>query len=724
MPKYYVYPAIGIARLGNSESEFFVGPEVPYQDINPNFTGNNFCECYETYSLNNRSDQELNFKDSQGKVKRQAARFRIFEIDDCDRIVREVTAKEATIEWEVHIANRKSINYQFNNAMDLGKLSQNCELRNAFVTDLQERKDKLLIEPSVRNIQGRDRCGKDYLFDDGTFFGGTSQERTVYLGELRTDCEGRLLVLGGRGKSDSYNNSPITTFANNDNWHDDISDGTVRATITIDGERHDAEPAMVAVTPPNFAPGMPGVVTMYDVVNDLLNDKPQKTQFYRDIFPILNSLVENQGVNLGYFMAFGDNAPANFTKPSILEKLKSSSVDNLALREAVFKQFRITPELTVAQRAEEVEKLLNSPNISELDESLKLDLAGTFNEAIKKAQVQVQADKLPPIFGDSYGDAPDSPLVGLSLTSTQYQHMHNWAIGEFELDTNPKENPTPLDGINDPLETILSAKERAHILTKTNLQECLGGPFHPGIELTWFLRCESMWNVSDKVDRMRLNVINRGEEVQDYFGPTLTPEVALKDMFNVSGPGTLTRFMGVPWQSDEGSCRSNQDYDTAQYLPTITFWSARVPNQVLSQRSFQQTQNTDLSAAQRHKFFSYRQDWLRFLREGGQNPRVTMVDNWDKIGIVVKKPIDDFEIDSEEVKSAWVESQVNVRYLAHDASYRQLLNLETLSPKDILHSANSLSKTKEDIEKLNEEDKEVSELGLAPRIIPNREKLN
>ena len=65
------------------------------------------------------------------------------------------------------------------------------------------------------------------------FYTGSFLGATVYLGELRTDDAGRLVVLGGRGHSFAPLGDPLTTFANNYGWCDDTSDGPVRATIAL-----------------------------------------------------------------------------------------------------------------------------------------------------------------------------------------------------------------------------------------------------------------------------------------------------------------------------------------------------------------------------------------------------------------------------------------------------------------------------------------------------------
>ena len=114
------------------------------------------------------------------------------------RAVREITADEGEIVWRVHLANRKAAWYQFLNAMDLGpKYAKTAPLRNATLTGKE--RQTLVINPGPRSITGRGVRGKAYQFDTGKFMG-----KKVALGELRTDEAGRLLVLGGFGKSASY----------------------------------------------------------------------------------------------------------------------------------------------------------------------------------------------------------------------------------------------------------------------------------------------------------------------------------------------------------------------------------------------------------------------------------------------------------------------------------------------------------------------------------------
>ncbi|MPY23769.1 LodA/GoxA family CTQ-dependent oxidase [Shewanella sp. YLB-07] len=743
--KYLIYPAIGIARVGNSETEHLISPDL----------------------INSPLDSSVNYKDDAGKVKPQAAKFRIYAIAANGKVIEEITADNAeSIEWRVHLANRKAINYEFQNAMDLGpSLSLDCPLRNAQISPLAERRTKLLLDPGSRTISGSCRQqsnakeGEHFCFDSAQFYAGTAYQQDVYLGQLQTDPLGRLLVLGGRGKSASFDGKPAVTFANNDGWHDDVSDGTVRATIVIDGQSFETEPAMVAVTPPNFAPGIQGAVTLLDVVEDLFEQHRliapiTEVDFYRDIYPILKSLVDNQAVNAGFYFSFGENAPANFTSADLLAKLSNNSQQHLALRQKLFKQFR--PSETVAQfQRIKASLALPNPSVSPADlqfvsalierslpsipkaellqvmeqitaildnpphqPGLTLQVGNITKQAISASQEAIQADLLPPFYGDTYGDYSDNPLANLSLTDRQYGALTRWAAGDFvdngELD--------PISCVE-----VLDLQAQPQALTRGHLAQCLGGPFHPGIELTWFLRRMSMWNKDNPIDNMRLNILAEDEEPKDYFGPTLTPEIALAEMFNASGPGTLTRFMGVPWQTDEASCRSGQDYDPAYYLPLASFWSARVPNQVLSQRSLERLKDQSLTPLQRLKHLDYRQDWLRFFNSTDYQTQINgMVQDWDKVGIVKQQIIDPpLRVENYQLTSLWVESEVNPKFTVNDPSYRQLLHMEGLvaGTDEASRTSASHDQYTQMLRQLEQEDVEFANRNESPRETFTRQQL-
>lgn len=243
---YKIHPAIGIARVGNSP-EFFVGPE----------------------RLGERPEPAGGFKDAQCRVKRQAARFRIFAHHD-DNTVEEITDAEADITWTVHLVNKK--------ASYPGR--GNTESAN-----------DLTIDPGPRSTNGPDQ---QQLFDTGVIHFAGEAATSVPLGEMRTDDVNHLLVLGGAGKSDSPGGHGIVHFWRNSGWYDDVSDGKVAATIRI--RATNATPpvvgAWVICTPPKFAPHQDSVTTLYDRLLQAMVDRglagaPTASTYTQDVYPIL-----------------------------------------------------------------------------------------------------------------------------------------------------------------------------------------------------------------------------------------------------------------------------------------------------------------------------------------------------------------------------------------------------------------------------------------------------
>jgi hypothetical protein len=253
-----VMPPLGLARVGNCTAE-------------DNFAHDYLITTEVVGGLPTRPDgapaQSLeDYRGPDSAIRRHASRFRVYATLD-DGTVTEIRVGAAVeIEWRVALANLKAGWYQFLQAMDLPDgIAKPAPRRNPNVSAASGKRSGLDIRPRPVTISGASLKGTQFQFDDGTFRG-----QPVYLAELRTDADGRLLVLGGRGLSASYPpNTALTTFANNDDWHDDVADGPVRASVRFpDGTTIDAEPGYVVVTPPNFAPGLVGLVTMDDAVRE------------------------------------------------------------------------------------------------------------------------------------------------------------------------------------------------------------------------------------------------------------------------------------------------------------------------------------------------------------------------------------------------------------------------------------------------------------------------
>lgn len=561
-----VYPPIGIARVGNAPGadDYMLASEV----------------------IGGLPDTRGGFRDTEGRIKRQAVRFRIYATLHSGAVVELDASNGAAIEWRVHVANLKAGWYEFLQAMDLPDgLSKLAPRRNAAESNRQV----LDIRPRPRTISGKSLAGPEYAFGDGKFF-----DTSVYLGELRTDEQGRLIFLGGLGASaPKIAGTQPKTFANNDLWHDDVADGTVRATVVVGGTSFEAEPGYVTVAPPNFAPGLFGVVTMDDVVTDMLIDRgllavPQTTSFTRDIWPFFDRMTGLGWVNHGTFIAHGPGSPLHARDGAVIARLADASAAAAAWRREVF-------------------ELVMTP--------------GRSGPADHK--------RLPQVFGDAYGEDPKGfrwKLERLGITPTQYAHLERWRDGSFVSDW-PGDPPRP------PVFTALSPEEQIGHLQRAALHECLGGPFHPGIELTWIMRQPSMWKAP-----YRLNLIAENARTRQDFGAELTPEACLGPDGPLAsvGPGALTRWLGIPWQTDEASCNSEAEYSPSLYLSMPTFWGARVPDQVLSREAWGRVAAADASDLQRLKHFCFREDWLRDIRGRGYFDRIAnMVVKWWQLGLVM-----------------------------------------------------------------------------------------
>jgi len=259
---------------------------------------------------------------------------------------------------------------------------------------------------------------------------------------------------------------------------------------------------------------------------------------------------------------------------------------------------------------------------------------------------EVRALTIPPrplMMGDGI-DFPGSPMQWFAIPKRLYAMLGQWAEGDFDSDwTGPTAAPADLDDITDP-------NEQVDALTRAALDSVYGGAFHPGVEITWPMRHREMYalDYDDSVSRSRLFrlAVDDTRDIYTDFGPVLTPEITFdpSNRPRIIGPqtaGDLTRWMGLPWQCDAASCQ-------AVYLPEdfpVPVWWPNLPVHVFPQQYYDLLENPDLSDAQRLAFFSARVPWVRgvgavgYHAEGGYTNALThMINDWDKMGFVVRRP--------------------------------------------------------------------------------------
>ncbi len=396
-----IHPSIGIARVGNSPTEFFVGPEIPGENSKP----------------------AGGYKDEQGRIKRQAVRFRIYGYDENGSLVKEITSADAQIRWTVHLANKKAAWREFQGQSD------NTPQRNA----KEKHRNKLIIDPGARTLS---KPNSQALFDTGKFY-----ETIIPLGEMRTDHEGRLFVLGGFGHSGSPKETKLTTYANNDGWYDDVSDGPVKASVKLKGSSTavEASPSWVICPPPDFAPGIANVLSLYDtllqVAIDMFDYKMSEVpSFTHHIYPIISNAVKIKWVSMMMWKKHGMGKSTHESLEHVSQLILNANV-----RDKVFS------------------KLTNPYD----------PLRGDDND-------------MPMLWSDYYEDSVRSngKYRNETLCRWQYDYLKKWESGTFINDWIGV--PAPASGIT------------PEGLDRAALENCIGGAFYPGIEASW--------NVRDKYD--------------------------------------------------------------------------------------------------------------------------------------------------------------------------------------------------------------------------------
>jgi hypothetical protein len=550
-----IHPAIGIARVGTSD-EYFYGPEVT--DPEPLPAGS--------------------YRDADKRLKRQAARFRVYGVNARGQIVRELTGTEpgAAIEWSVELANQKAAWYGFQLALDIpeANYAPPTTLRNPGVAD----RASLAITSKRRLLKG---AGVKAQTFEGTFM-----DIPVYLGEAMTDAEQRLTILGGKGVSASFDGSAAITFANNEGWYDDVADGPVTARVTLNGEALQVIPAWVVVAPPNYGPQRKSVRTMWDLMRDVAIKAgklaaPTRPSFARDILPIFQRMEGLQWVNAGFAAGFGWEGVFDLTSNAALARLGSTSPAYREQRRVIYNNFR------------NFDTDANSPV------------------------------PWPWLYGDAMNIPPvPSPRQNAVLSDCQMAMLWSWAEGDFDADHDAQvASPSDIDQV--PVE------EQGDMLTRAALEFCLADAFHPGCEMTWPVRAASMYMAP-----FRFRHAPHGW-VEPKPSEVMTPSDVTIGMGPLYGQmaGGITRWMAVPWQADTSSCRSGYTPNYDPFVPS--FWPARVPNEVLTKENYDIVMDKSRPLAERRKAFANREAWIEPLGADGYTYQINnMIQHFDFLGVV------------------------------------------------------------------------------------------
>lgn len=641
----------------------------------------------------NLFETDENYLTEEGQLKKQAQRFYIYECDPNGNPTRQVNPEDYDIKWSVEVANKKPFWYDFNNSLDLSVLSENQNLtpnfakndlapgvgakrRNPNVLNQENRNEganfrkELVNNPGIVSVNAKSKrttikgqfpmntfAKKSYLADSMKL-----EAKKVDLGTIEYD-NGTLIFYSADGTSAALNPSDLNTdFADNSNWYDDICDGRITASVTYKKgsnagttvELNDpCSAAWVATAPPDYAPQIQPISTMYDLIAGAANEK--YTPELSLIFPLFYRLYRMQWVNLGDFLA--PSFKETIDKLVAEDKFKyiyseKSSKEGNEIRASIFNMFR-NPAYPMS----------NEPIIPS-NQTTDITNLGSGTE-----------DLLLPYYAGDGIDYPGSPAQWFAIPPMLYKELENWRDGNFY--TPPEFHFKDMDEMgayyqNLFIESAKDDKKKPLLMTRAVLETLYGGGFHPGVELTWPMRHDNIYaenNMTYKfmyegkykygfygLREVRINAATAKEQAEIFyndFGYQMTSDDIKESMKPANKknwlwkitPGDLTKWMGIPWQSDAGSCQTI--YVEKQY-PIPSWWAANLPVHVLPEDSYYKLQDPNILDETKRSIYANRLDWLHttntgfigYHAQGGYlNGLISMVYQWKNIGVVAGRKL-------------------------------------------------------------------------------------
>ncbi|WP_299817316.1 LodA/GoxA family CTQ-dependent oxidase [uncultured Roseibium sp.] len=631
---FRVHPAVGMARVGNSE-EFYLGPET--MAGLPLGTGEKTGGIPIRPGTESDTITSSELRDNTGAFKRQAARFKIFQYPETGsesyptgqgteiKIGSKVDGKTVTnIVWTVHVANKKANTFKTENnrlapddliiaGYENGKLPP---IRNApggtqptdplSVLNDPTRVSKLTIDPGPRTISGKNtaKVGIDKVTGaswwDGSAVAPLPNYPKVFpddsfakldcpvgpidtLGEMQTDSDGRLLVVGAYGRACAWYDEqgkpyPLDDFVDNNGWFDDTADGPVSAALVFDDQSTaEVQGAWVVSTDPSYAPQTLNVVSLWDEFYDT---------FVREL-DLVPDLYASGSFNSAYKPAFPDQIQPIFVAASLqqwntnLPSFAAGAHDSVG---------GITATEDPGSTPVAGLNIIRDPNVTgQSSDTHKMPL--------------------------SLGDQGQSFL---SLSLTQYFILQQWNAKNFSAAAGPDLGP-------------------GEALDKAILVNCLGGRFSPGIDMTFIVRQPDLyirnWQTSGS-GPFRIKAKTLGYTNAKTGTPLLTEGyVPLHTGNEGLEPGDTSKFMALPWHTDYNSCATHTP-SPAPNASRMLYWSwpAQRPVAVYAAKDVSGGNLGD-------QRFSVRGDGT-----GSDNPAdqgryqdsLNMVKNFHKIGVILQ----------------------------------------------------------------------------------------
>ena len=591
-----IHPGIGIARLGDSD-EFYIGPEAPGIVVDPGGSGGpgpNGGTYRDSAARLKRQAQRYRVYayDADGKV--------VEELTSDSGLVQSVqwrvhvrNMKAANYAFQgAYLFDPDKLR---NPSIQPGKKPAE---RNKLIIDpgvhtiASGQAGPVVMKGDVFTDIEKSTLPGELRFEGFTPKDRSKEVEVTYkaakdieLGQLRLDSKDRLLFVPAPGKgecvttpkvalsnpSETVNppngpdngSNPLTNqfaYFNVPGWWDDTCGGEIDVTVTLkdgtvlstrdnvksakdDGTRNPQAGAWIVTAPPKYAPHMYHVVSILDRVYEAFPEAypyaKQKTNFYRDVYPIFA-----RAVNYGWVsaeaagvmgktknIAHGPKQPGNLLSPEYMAAFTDPMDKSKPIRQMIYGLMRHAP----GKNGKLVDSLLPAPPARPT--SWKSDEFKRKEEEFKMPKLWGTGGK--PAQNEQLGN--HLPDQFLSLTDWQLNHLKQWADGDFEVGVAP--NPVSLEK--------LPLAEQPHALDSSALEPTIGGGFHPGIEFPYLIVYRENFAEAFRVS---------------------------KDI----EPGAIAAYMSSPWQGDFWSCNEAWwptqrpdivfEYDKANQSRTYKEW--------------------------------------------------------------------------------------------------------------------------------------------------------
>ncbi len=597
---FRIHPSIGIARVGNSE-EYYLGPETMagmdgLTDADP-MGGLPIKKGQETQTIT--SDD---LRDAEGKLKRQAARFKIYgysdneiqqyptqagseikvnssvEIDGITKVVK-------TILWQVHLANKKANSWiepeqgisaynnqgqtpfvrnpEFPNSLPMTGVNEEentCTNSHEIFAE-KSRREILVIDagPHVVSLGGQESVGfnttgKNKIISGATttdisypkqfpiYNGKAPENETIEsLGDMETDEFGRLIVVGAYGKASGFEGAGVYDSSA-------ALDNAVNNDCWFDDTADGPVTAVLVFTDgtSHAVEGSSWVVTSDPSYAPQIANV---VSLWEDMY---NTWVEEF-----------DLEPSLFAKNGIKTPVDNKAYDlGDGYNEKYAPKFdsQVKPILNAANlqmwatnlvsKGEGAHKSIAKMPMEHPKWKEVMDFIRNPNIANNNDDLQ-NATRMPLSLGDS-GTPADNFLA---ISRTQYFFLYQWLIR----------------GVIDSGDALGAGE----LLDRNILGNCLGGRFSPGIEMTFIIRDTNLYQSwKDGTNYSAAGPFRIDMDTIDYMNlqnPALGVGYTPANTAKVE-PGDICKFMSIPWHTDYNSCATHTTVPNEQ-RSKMTYWS-------------------------------------------------------------------------------------------------------------------------------------------------------